>query len=201
MDKLNVEEMKIKKYAEKLMAILPCKEGASYSSQDFNALCITIRNLAKIDSKESVGALGNFLAECRQFKLRSGITIGSQLQRVVCTAISHSKQPQTEYILIEALMDDETCTAATRAIRDRASSGIIVGTQALEPLIKVLREADFPGQRREAAWALGWLGDTRAEKSLKEALFDTNEEVKEVAAEALKMIGESAASGTNEEQK
>jgi HEAT repeat protein len=40
----------------------------------------------------------------------------------------------------------------------------------------------------EAAWALGWLGDTKAVNSLKKALRDENEDVRYAAAEALKMI-------------
>jgi len=190
---MDVEKMKAEKDVEGLTKLL--LGGEFERGTNFDTRREVIWALAEIDTKEAVESLGRFLEKCGDFerqeseKGREGVVIYPNEQRAVCTALATVKgqQPQIGDILIKALMHDQTCTEAARAIRDIAR-GRDWGSRAVEPLIRVLQEAYFPGQRLEAAWALGWLGDKRAVKSLKEALHDKNEDVRYAAAEALKMI-------------
>jgi len=190
----DVEKMKAKRDVEGLTKLL--LEGEFERGTNFDTRRKVIWALAEIDTKEAVESLGRFLEKCRDFerqeseKGREGVVIYPNEQRAVCTALATVKgqQPQIGDILIEALMDDNTCTEAARAIRDLASTKTLVDVRAVEPLSRVLLEAYFPGQRREAACALGWLGDTKAVNSLKKALHDENEDVQYAVAAALKMI-------------
>ena len=193
--KPTVEKLKERKDVEALTKLL--LEGQFERGTNFDTRQKVIWALAEIDTKEAVESLGRFLEKCRDFerqeneKGRRGVVIYPNEQRAVCTAFATVKggQPQIVDILIKALMDDNTCTEAARAIRDLASTVTFLHVRrAVEPLTRVLLEAYFPGQRTEAAWALGWLGDTKAVNSLKKALHDENEDVRYAAAEALKMI-------------
>ena len=192
--KPTVEKLKERKDVEALTKLL--LEGQFERGTNFDTRRAAIWALAEINTKEAVESLGRFLEKCRDFerqeneKGRRGGVIYPNEQRAVCIALGTVKgnQPQIGDILIKALVDDNTCTEAARAIRDLASTKTLVDIRAVEPLTRVLLKAYFPGQRTEAAWALGWLGDTRAVKSLKKALRDKDEDVRYAATEALKMI-------------
>ena len=164
--KPTVEKLKEEKDVEALTKLL--LEGQFERGTNFDTRRAAIWALAEIDTKEAVESLGRFLEKCRDFerqeneKGRRGVVIYPNEQRAVCIALGTVKgnQPQIGDILIKALVDHNTCTEATRAIRDLASTGTtkaLVDIRAVEPLTRVLLEAYFPGQRTEAAWALGWL--------------------------------------------
>jgi CheY-like chemotaxis protein len=73
-------------------------------------------------------------------------------------------------------------------LREAAATalGDLGDLRAVEPLIATLRDGNCDvGLRRAAAEALGKLGDLHAVKPLTIALGDSNEEMREVAAEAL----------------
>lgn len=75
----------------------------------------------------------------------------------------------------------------------RADASVALGTlgddRALEPLVQVLsREAEDSWVRREAATALGRLGDPRALPSLNTAAADPDPALREVSAEALRVL-------------
>ena len=63
-----------------------------------------------------------------------------------------------------------------------------IGQPAVPSLIEALGDEDWD-VRREAAWALGEIGDARAVPSLIEALRDEDWRVREAAVEALEGIG------------
>jgi HEAT repeat protein len=185
---MDIQKMKAEKDVEGLVKLLLEGEFEMGTNSDMRGEAIWA--LAEIDTKEAVESLGRFLEKCVDYERQEeGVVIYPNEQRAVCVALATVKgqQPQIGDILIKALIHDQTCTEAARAIRD-IGQGRDWGSRAVEPLIKVLKEAYFPGQRLEAARALGWLGDKRAVGSLKEALHDDNEDVRYAVAEALKMI-------------
>ena len=75
-------------------------------------------------------------------------------------------------------------------VRGRAAQtlGLIGDTQAVEPLIQTLSDADRC-VRMAAAWALGRLGDARAVSKLLQALDDEDWLVRTEASRALGRIG------------
>lgn len=146
--------------------------------------------LTYMDTKESMEAFGDYLDECEDVKRQTGIRKDSEGRMAICEVLGTVKGKQTKIgdILIKALLDDDTCVIAARVIRDRVSTGTSVDVRAVEPLNRVLQKSYFPGQRREAARALGCIGDTRAVNYLKKALHDEDGDVRYAAAEALELI-------------
>lgn len=65
--------------------------------------------------------------------------------------------------------------------------------QAIEPLIKILEDDESDVMRKEAATALGKIGDERAIEPLIQALKDENSSIREAAAWALGAIGDAKA--------
>lgn len=193
MGKPNIEKMKAGKDIAGLTELL--LEGEFDRGTNFDTRREVIWALAEMDIKEAVESLGRFIEKCADFerkeseKGREGLVIYPNEQRAVCTALATFKgqQPQIGDVLLKALRRDQTCTEAARAIRDLAR-GRDWSSLAVEPLMGVLKEAYFPGQRMEAARTLGWLGDKRAAGSLRGALKDENKDVRYAAKEALKMI-------------
>ena len=64
-----------------------------------------------------------------------------------------------------------------------------IGEAAVEPLIGAPRRPEAEA-RKNAAWALGAVGDSRAAAALREALKDADRDVREQAAWALSAIGD-----------
>ncbi|MBP2144935.1 HEAT repeat protein [Methanofollis sp. W23] len=60
--------------------------------------------------------------------------------------------------------------------------------RAVEPLIRALEDDPDPRVRKKAAWALGQLGDLRAQRPLLVALGDRDDDVQEIAGEALEVL-------------
>ncbi|QYZ80207.1 HEAT repeat domain-containing protein [Methanofollis formosanus] len=66
--------------------------------------------------------------------------------------------------------------------------GRIGDSRAVAPLIKALEGDPDPRVRTKAAWALGRLGDPRAQRPLLRALGDRDDDVQEIAGEALEVL-------------
>jgi hypothetical protein len=76
-------------------------------------------------------------------------------------------------------------TGRTEAVRQLGNSGKAAGAAAL---VSVLTKDNEPFVRREAATALGKLGDMRAFDALNNALYDVDQSVRENAYAALQML-------------
>jgi HEAT repeat protein len=87
--------------------------------------------------------------------------------------------------LLATLRNPEERQAAFQALAS-------IGALAVEPLIVALKDANWD-VRRQAAEALGQIGDARAVEPLIAALKDANEMVRRQAAEALGKIGDARA--------
>lgn len=101
------------------------------------------------------------------------------------------KQPTTIESLVQAL-GDESLIAQGDAV-DRL---VLIGDEAIDPLIQVLKENENASVREGAAEALGLIRDARAVESLIQALNnDENASVRDRAAEALGNIRDDRAVG------
>jgi HEAT repeat protein len=82
--------------------------------------------------------------------------------------------------------------AAYWILRGQWDKCVEIGGPAVEPLIRVLNDSNYWNVSRDAAEALGKIGDSRAVKPLIRALEDGSNDVRKSAAEALGKIGEPA---------
>jgi HEAT repeat protein len=76
--------------------------------------------------------------------------------------------------------------------QEAAAALVAIGSGALEPLLKSLKQPQWIA-RRNAAWALGALDDQRAVKPLIDALSDSEPDVRAQAAWALGALEDNAA--------
>ena len=73
-----------------------------------------------------------------------------------------------------------------------AAALVSIGSRAFDPVLSALKDSRWVA-RRNAAWTLGALNDSRAAKALVEALKDSEADVREQAAWALGALGEEIA--------
>ena len=73
-----------------------------------------------------------------------------------------------------------------------AAALVSIGSRAFDPVLSALKDSRWVA-RRNAAWTLGALNDSRAAKALIEALKDAEADVREQAAWALGALGEEIA--------
>ncbi|RMH93635.1 MAG: HEAT repeat domain-containing protein [Calditrichaeota bacterium] len=131
------------------------------------------RALGQLNAREAIEELIPLLSDLVQ-----------EVRDAASEALIHIGAPAVD-ALIAALSD-----AGAREMVARTLVGI--GEPAVEPLCKVAEKGWFKHARRYAAWALGEIGDPRAVNALLVTYMDSDTEVRESAARALKRLGESA---------
>jgi HEAT repeat protein len=111
-----------------------------------------------------------------------------EVRQAAARGLGNTGHPAALPYLLEALHDSYWWYEREYAADDLLSAIAKMGTNAVKPLIEVLRDKEGT-VRKFAAILLGRLGDLRAIEPLSMALYDMHHEVGKASAEALAQFG------------
>ena len=112
----------------------------------------------------------------------------SDLRRAAVEALEKIGDARAVEALMAALKDDG------ELVHEAADAMVKFGTATVEPLMVALKDGDC-NVRKQAAYALGRIGDVRAVEPLIAALKDTDRKVRSEAAYVLGKVGDARAVG------